>query len=66
MARAYPEEQPSGQTTLEVAWQRRSRAQQIPVQFVTSQPSQAGPPRPTVEELTWLPRHEPGDDQEQS
>lgn len=66
MARAYPETQPTGQTTLEVAWQRRSRAQQIPVQFVTSQPAHAELPRPTVEELTWLPRHELGDDQEQS
>ena len=66
MARAYPETQPTGQTTLEVAWQRRSRAQQIPVQFVNSAPPQAEPARPTATELTWLPRHEPTDEQGQS
>ncbi len=66
MARAYPEAQPTGQTTLEVAWQRRSRAQQMPVQFVTSPLPQAETARPTVQELTWLPRHELGDDPEQS
>ena len=63
MARAYPEAQAASPTTVEVVWQRRPRARQIPVQFVTSQ---AEPPRPTAAELTWLPRQESTDKQGQS
>ncbi len=66
MARAYPEAQPAGPTTLEVVWQRRPRMRQIPVHFITSPPPQADPPRPAAVELTWLPRHESTDPQGQS
>lgn len=53
-------------TTVDVVWQRRPRARQIPVHYVASPTPQAEPPRPTASELTWLPRHESTDPQGQS
>ena len=66
MARAYQPPQPLSLTTLEVAWQRRPRARQIPVQFVASPPPRVEPPSSTLGELPWLSRHMPADEQGQS
>jgi hypothetical protein len=58
MARAYPEGQPGSPTPIEVVWQRRPRARQIPVRFVTAPPRPVEPPRASATELAWRPRLE--------
>ena len=66
MARAYQDTQSDTLPPLEVGWQQRPRGQRIPVQFPPATARVVEPTRPVAEELTWLPRHEPTDESEQS
>lgn len=58
MARAYPESQPANLNSIEVVWQRRPRARQVPVRFITTAPARIETVRPAAPELAWRPRLE--------
>ncbi len=64
MARAFQDTQSDTLPPLEVGWQQRPRARQIPVQFAPVSSVVVEPPRPVAEELTWLPRDETSDSSE--
>lgn len=58
MARAFQDNQPASPTPLEVVWQRRPRARQIPVRFIATPPPPVEAPRASATELAWRPRFE--------
>ncbi|NBV22391.1 MAG: hypothetical protein EBS05_10810 [Proteobacteria bacterium] len=58
MARAFPESQSVGPTTIEVVWQRRKRASTVPVRQLVVPPPLPESKQTTNKELAWRPRHD--------
>lgn len=56
VARVYQPTESVSSAPLEVDWQRRLLAREIPVQFVSSPPEPVELSRPTAEELDWRSR----------